>query len=253
MAGGMSPSLIVDIVLGIVCLIMICKYTAKGFLNTVLGIARLFASVVLAYAFRTPIAKMLNGMFMDEKIFNWVHSSIMERIGGGNATVDFIEIYHTAPDFYDKVLTLFGLNAEELDSGILNLNMSNTEELARTISEPLANMISTVIAVIGVFIIAMIVLHFVVKLLNSITKIKLIGFINRLLGFGLGVVLSAFVVWAVGFGLEFAVNAFGPMYPDVFNEGLTENSMIINALKNMGLLDMFEGVVNDLQAGVPVA
>ncbi len=247
-----SVSLIIDIVLAVVCLIMVVKYTSKGFLKTVLDVARLVLSVVFAYVFRTPIAKMINGMFMEQKMYNWVSGSLTDKVNGISSTVDFVEIYDTAPEFYSQVLSLFGLNMNDLENGMADLTESSVDSLSKTISLPLANMISTVIAVVVVFIVSMIVLHFVVKLLNSITKIKAIGAINKLLGFALGLLLSAAVIWVTGFGLDFAVNAFGPMYPDVLNENLTKNSMIISGLKDMGLLDMFDKVVGSQVNNLPI-
>ena len=56
----LSPSLIVDIVLAIISIFVIVKYSIKGFLKTILDIARLVLSVLLAVMFRGVIADLLN-------------------------------------------------------------------------------------------------------------------------------------------------------------------------------------------------
>ena len=54
----LSPSLIVDILLGVISVFIIIKYSIKGFLKTVLDIARLGLSVLLAVMFRGVVANL---------------------------------------------------------------------------------------------------------------------------------------------------------------------------------------------------
>jgi uncharacterized membrane protein required for colicin V production len=242
----LSPSLVVDIVLGIISIFVIIKYSIKGFLKTVLDIARLGFSVLLAVMFRGVVANLLNDLFMTNAIRNWVYNSLTSKIAGISETVDFVQIYENSPKFYSKVLAAFDLNFEQFEESINNLSQENVDNVTTMIAEPLANMLSTLIAVVVIFIVAMIILHFVVKLINKITKIKLIGVINRILGVAFGALLASAIVWGLSFLLQVAIETIGPMYPDVFNSGLTENSMIINILKEAGLLDMFDGIKSQI-------
>ena len=242
----LSPSLIVDIVLGVISIFVIIKYSIKGFLKTVLDIARLGLSVLLAVMFRGVVANLLNNLFMTNAIRGWVYNSLTSKIGGISETVDFVQIYENSPKFYSKVLAAFDLNFEQFEEAINNLSQENVDNVTTMIAEPLANMLSTLIAVIVIFVVAMIILHFVVKLINKITKIKLIGVINRILGIAFGALLASAIVWGLSFLLQIAIETIGPMYPDVINSGLTENSMIINILKEAGLLDMFDGIKSQI-------
>ena len=246
----LSPSLIVDIVLAIISILVIVKYSIKGFLKTILDIARLALSVLLAVMFRGVVADLLNKLFMTNAIHNWVYNSLTSKIGGISETVDFVKIYQNAPEFYSKVLASFDLNFEQFEEAINNLSAENVDNVTTMIADPLANMLSTLIAVIVIFAVAMIILYFVVKLLNNITKIKLIGVINRILGVGFGVLLASIIVWGISFLLQIAISTIGPMYPDIINSSLTENSMIINILKEAGLLDMFDGIKNQITGAV---
>ena len=242
----LSPSLIVDIVLGVISIFVIIKYSIKGFLKTVLDIARLGLSVLLAVMFRGVVANLLNNLFMTNAIRGWVYNSLTSKIGGISETVDFVQIYENSPKFYSKVLAAFDLNFEQFEEAINNLSQENVDNVTTMIAEPLANMLSTLIAVIVIFVVAMIILHFVVKLINKITKIKLIGVINRILGIAFGALLASAIVWGLSFLLQVAIETIGPIYPDVINSGLTENSMIINILKEAGLLDMFDGIKSQI-------
>lgn len=238
----LTPSLIVDIVLGIICICVIIKYSIKGFLKTILDLARLAISVILAIMFRGVVANLLNGLFMSNVIHNWVYSSLTSRVEGISEAVDFVRIYEDAPQFYSEILAVFDLDFYEFEEAVKNLSNENVENVTNLISDPLATMLSTLIAVVAIFTISMIVLFFVVKLIDKITKIKLIGLINKVLGVCLGVLLSSIIVWLLCFALQLIVETVGPMYPDVINSSLTEDSMIINILKEAGLFEIFDSV-----------
>lgn len=238
----MSPSIIVDIVLVIICIAVIVKYSVKGFLKTVLDIARLALSILFAIMFRKVVARLINSLFMSKSIFNWVHGSVTKHLSGVDSKISFVNIYEKNPEFYSKVLSYFGLNFSELENSMGTLSEETAEQVSRTISEPLANMLSTLIAVIVIFTVSMIVLLFVVKLINKITSIKGINFVNRVLGIGFGAILAVIIVWAISFLLEVLIGTLGPILPNIFNESITEKSMVINFLRNLGLLDMLNGL-----------
>ena len=247
---SMSPSLIVDIILAIICIFVIIKYSIKGFLKTILDIARLVISVVLAIMFRGVVANLINSLFMSNSIYNWVYGSISKYVSGAQSRVNFVSIYEDAPEFYSEVLSMFGLDFYELKYSIENLTAETVEKTSRTIAGPLANMLSTLIAVLVIFIVSMIVLYFVVKLINKVTKMKLINVVNKILGVAFGIILAAAIVWGLSFVLEIVIDVAGPMYPDIINDSLTKDSMIINLLKEAGLLEIFEGVKTQITASV---
>lgn len=247
---SMSPSLIVDIILAIICICVIIKYSIKGFLKTILDIARLAISVLLAIMFRKVVANLLNSLFMSSSVYNWVHKSVSDFVNGAEGKVTFISIYHDSPEFYSEVLSMFDLDFYELKYAIEELSVETVDNVSRIIAEPLANMLSTLIAVLVIFIVSMIVLYFVVKLINKITKIKLINIVNRILGVALGIALAVVIVWGLSFALEVVIDVIGPMYPDVIDESLTKDSMIINLLKEAGLLEIFEGVKTQISDSI---
>lgn len=245
-----SPSLIVDIVLGIICISVIIKYSIEGFFSTILDLARLATSVLLAVMFRGVVAKLFNDLFMTKTIYDWVHGSLMSKIEGFSETVDFVRIYEDAPQFYSKVLALFDLNFDEFSAAISNLNNENVENVAHMIADPLATMLSTLLAVVVIFAISMLVLFFVVKLLNKLTKIKLLNIVNRILGVAFGVLLASVIVWLLSMLLQVLVETIGPMYPEIFDSRLTEESMIINILEEAGLFGVFDGVKSQITQNI---
>lgn len=241
-----SPSLVVDIVLGIICISVIIKYSMEGFLRTVLDLARLAVSILLAVMFRGVVANLLNDLFMTKTIYDWVYGSLTSKIAGISETVDFVRIYNEAPEFYSKVLSLFDLDFEKFSGAVENLSADNVENVTNMIADPLATMLSTLLAVIIIFAVSMLVLYFVVKLLNKLTKIKLLNVINKILGVAFGVLLASVIVWILCILLQILIETIGPMYPEIFNSSLTDDSMIINILKESGLFNIFDGVKNQV-------
>ena len=246
----MSPSLILDIALAAVCIFVIVKYSIKGFLKTILDIARLVLSVVFAIMFRGLVAKLLNDLFMYNSVYNWVHGSILKYLDGAEEKISFVKIFESYPDFYGKVLTNFGLNYEDLQAQMENINEATADSLSKMISEPLANMFSVLLSVLVIFIISMIVLHFLFKLINKITKIKGINIVNRILCVVLGATLSVIIVWGLSLIIEILVGTLGPMIPNVFNEDLVRNSMVINLLRELGLLNILENLKSQVMGSV---
>ena len=238
----MSFSAILDIVLGIVCVFTIVKYTAKGILKSVLDVARLALSVLFAFMFRKVVAKMINSLFMSKAIYNWVYRSVYSSAIGQEAKIDFIGMFEKNPGFYSKILANFDLNFEQLEKNMENFNEGTAAEVTKLISEPLATMLSTLIAVVVIFIISMIALTIVVKLLNKLASIKGVNLVNKLLGCFLGIVISVIIIWLVSFVMELLVGALGPILPNIFNQELIEKSLIINFVRQVGLLGILDGI-----------
>ena len=168
----MSASLILDIVLLLIALFIIIKYTIEGFLKSVLNFARLILSVIFAIALRNPVAELFNKWFMKGAVANWVNSSVLKHLASENPPIDFIEIYKQNPVFYTKVLSKFGLDLDALENQIGDLSQDTAATVSETIANSIATMLSTILAVIAVFVVSMIVLTLVFKLLNCITKIS---------------------------------------------------------------------------------
>ena len=233
-----SPSLVLDIILAIICIFVIIKYSIKGFLKTILDIVRLGVSIILAIMFRGVLANLLNTLFMNKVVYNWVYGSVSKVVSGAESKINFVSIYENNPEFYSNVLSNFGLDFYELQYSMESLSEETSANISKMISDPLANMFSVIISVLVIFIVSMILLYFVVKLVDKITKIKGINIINKILGVIFGVALAAIIIWAITLLIEILMGTLGPMLPNIFNSELTEKSMIINLLKEIGLLDI---------------
>ncbi|MBQ8146464.1 MAG: CvpA family protein [Clostridia bacterium] len=228
----MSVTTILDIVLGIVALMIIIKFTVKGFLRSVLDTLKVFAAAFIAYLIRMPVANLIDSWFMQEKIVNWVRTSLQETIAGADSFVNFKELYENVPEFFSVVLSKFGLGDVSNLGTLEQATSEQVEELSLSIGSSISMLLSTAIAVIVLFIVAIIVLSIVIKLLDGLMNFTAVRAINRILGFIMGVALAGGVIWLVSYGLGFLIDMTGSFGGKLTHEMLNE-SMLINLIKSI--------------------
>ena len=228
----MNVSTVLDIILGVVSLLIIVKFTVRGFLRSVLDTLKVFIAGFLAYLIRIPVANLINTLFMQEKIVGWVRTSLQNTIAGADSFVNFQELYENVPEFYSVVLSAFGLG-DVSDLAILEkATAEQVETLSVSIGSSLSLLFSTVIAVIVLFIVALIVLSIVIKLLDGLMNCTAVKAINRILGFAMGVVLAGAIIWLVSYALDFLINMTGGFGGNLTHEQLSE-SMLVSIIKNI--------------------
>ncbi len=231
----MAGSIILDIALVVIAAFIIFKYTVAGFIKSILNFAKVIVSVLLAILLRLPVANLICQMFMDSAIKGWVHSSFAQLLAGVDPTVNFIRLNSETPQFFQNVLTSFGLDYESFNEEVYNLSEDNIGYLTEELGGSISRMLSTIIAVVVIFIVAMIALSVVVRLLNNLTKISGIRAINRLLGLGLGVAWAIVAIWTIGVGAQALVNMLSPLFPDVIDQSIIDDSMVLGMLEKAGI------------------
>lgn len=231
----MAGSLILDIALIAIAAFIIFKYTIAGFLKSVLDFVKVIASVLLAILFRLPIAHLLCGLFMDSAIKGWIYSTLSKTIAGSNPAVNFIRLNSDTPQFFENILTKFGFDNELFSKEIEKLSEDNIDVLTEELGGAISLMLSSIVAVIVIFIVSIIVLSIVVKLLNNLTKISGIKALNKLLGLGLGVTIAIAAIWALGTGAQALVNMLSPLFPNVIDQSIIDDSMVLGFLEKVGI------------------
>ncbi|MBO5262192.1 MAG: CvpA family protein [Clostridia bacterium] len=205
----MSASVIIDIILGVCALLTIVKFTIRGFVGSVLDTAKVFLAAILAYLLRIPVAKLFDGWFMRDGIVNWVRNSLISSLEGNDAFINFIDLYKNVPAFYNKVLVNFGLGDVSALDGMETASYAQVDALALDIGSAISMLLSTVLAVIAIFIISIILLSILVRLSDGLLVIASLSRVNRLLGFLLGIVVAFAIIWLTSFVLEFLVDVTG--------------------------------------------
>lgn len=242
----MSVNVVLDIVLGIIGLIIIIKFSVEGFFKSIFDTLKLVLSVVLAFVLRFPVSKLIDSWFFNEKMIAWVKDSLLSTVAGENKVIDFAQMYEDMPSFFNGILANFGLQ-DDVGQQLENLSLLTDEkinELSVQIGSSLSSMVSTIVAVIVMFIISLIVLSIVSMLVNKLlTQFEGVRITNYVLGFVLGVVIALAVLWALCLGVEVLVQYVGPIAPDLFNQEVIDSSMIMGFFKKINLIEWIRGVI----------
>ena len=229
----MDLSLVVDIALSVITLLLVIKYTLKGFVKGVFDSFKVVLASVIAYLIRMPIARALDSWFMNSAIVNWVENSLLNSLKGEETFINLVELYKNAPLLFENVLVKFGLKDPSCLNNIESASDDVVHEVAVDLGSSISMLLSTTLAVIAVFIIAVIAISIVARLLDSLTKFSFIKVVNKLLGFVLGVVASLAVIWVTIYVLEFLVNTFGGVAPQVLNQEELNESMVFGIFRSI--------------------
>ncbi|MBQ8392504.1 MAG: CvpA family protein [Clostridia bacterium] len=243
----MNPSLIIDIALCVISLILIIRYTCKGAIRSILSYIKVFLAMGIAYMLRNPVASLINKMFMQDAITNWVQESLYATAKGMETDgVNFVELYQDTPAFFTNILSKFGMDLEGFDSAIAGLPYASDEQitaLSENIGASVSLMLSMLMGIVIVFILALIILTVLVNVLDKVAKLPGLNFVNRLLGACIGVLISLTIIWATSGIVTLAVNYVGPIFPEIFNEELIDNSVILRLLKGTNLTEIIKSYI----------
>ena len=233
--------LIIDGALLLMAVVFAIRHARLGFIKSVLNSIKAFVALGIAYIFRAPAARLIDSMFMKDIAYNWVYNSLVSSKEGANPSFDLVSLYEDFPVAYN-LLSKFGLDLTELESGVLNSLDTLSDEIITSLAEriggALSSLISTVIGFVAVFIVALIVLSIVIAILNLITKFPVIKFFNRVLGALIGVFWAALSAWGVGM----EITLISGFIPNIVSPELINESMVLNFLSGIDLFDKIPGM-----------
>ncbi len=138
----------------------------KGFMKSVIGIASLVASLVLAWMLSPAVADL----FIIAGLKEGIYERIAGTIGGGNAWLDGL------PEAWRSAV-------EAGQSGAISAT-------ANMISEAIVN----IIAFLTVLIVVRVLIWVAANMLNLLAKLPVINFFNRTMGLALGVIQGMLIV-----------------------------------------------------------
>ena len=233
--------IIIDIILVIIAIIFVVRHARLGFVKSVLNSLKSLFAIGIAYVLRVPIARAFDTMFMNKSITQWVYNSLVQSAQGGEPTFDLVSLYETCPMAYNSLLAKFGLNTEELETQFSTIEELNDEVLvamSENIGSSLSYFCSLAIALLVVFIIAIIALTIVIHILDLITHVPVLNFLNRLLGGAIGLVWASLLAWVIGTVLT-VVSTF---LPDVIGPNVVTDSIILGLLAKVEALEIIPGL-----------
>ena len=223
-------SLILDILIGVVCLVIIIKNAVRGFIKSFMVLARTVLAVLIAVVFSAPLAKWLAPTFF----YNWaVNTSktafFATKIAENQYQIS--DVFEGVPEFATKfALNYSGIN-ETMHQSYFVENLPATEAdttlIATNVGHTLAFAISVVIAFIALFIVTEIVFAIIGALLNKLSKVPILKSVNIILGGLIGVVISAVTAWLLSKGIQWVISFGNNYYPEIFTSDILDKSVLV--------------------------
>ena len=208
---------IIDGVLAALILIFAIVGYKKGFTGQIGGFIILIGSLVLAFLFYKLIAGYVGGITfisdIEGKLLAWLNSKgeLFEtniRTGGEEAVKSALTSMNI-PNFLQDLI-LKAIDFENLPD----------KSIAEYLAPLMFKYICYAIAFLLIFIVSLIVIALVVKLIKKIIDdIPVIGFLNKIIGLGIGVAKVVIAIWLIMYGMTLlcAIPSIGDTITNVVN------------------------------------
>lgn len=236
----MTIGLVIDIVLSLICLVIIIKHAANGFIRSFMGFARAVLAIFISYLFYAPFAKLLGNLFFTRVSEKWVSDAFASTYNADTGLYELYKVFEGIPNWFVKVLTKSGVDDATIQSYLVEHNGASPEladTLVHGIGGQLSMLLSTILAIIILFIVVQIVLVFVGKLLENISKLPVFRVLNIILGALIGAVISAVLVWVLSEGLIWIIN-FGARYNESLFAPIPEQSVFLEYFKDRNVWEI---------------
>ncbi len=242
----MAVSLIFDIVIAAICLIIIVRNAARGFIKSFVLLMKSVLAIFLAYLLNAPLARGLSSWFFQDLSRGWVNNLMLstEKEGGGYA---LFEIFDGIPEWFTKVTVSQGIDQEKVDYYFVQENLATKEvvdELTAPLGDELSMLISKVVAFIALFIVLEIILFALGALLDRLGKLPILKTANIILGALVGVIISAIIAWLISMAIAYVFEFGSNYYPDIFNDEIVEKTIIVEFFSEHNLFTAFGNLSN---------
>lgn len=195
-----------------------------GAVREIVSIVSVFVALFLALWLSNLASSYIYNNFAEESVRNSIYQSVE-----GTKSSDVVTLIDNLPD---KLINA-GSTVDVDISAELKQNIGNNDDIvAKTtdiitekVAKPLTVAFIRIIVFIVLFIVFKILLQFLCKALNIVSKIPIIGTLNRVLGGGVGfvkgIVIASIICYVVIICLKFSVNGMlGITYHTVENSTL---------------------------------
>lgn len=228
----MTAGIIIDIIFSIITVLLVIKYTLKGFFAAIFDSAKGFVAAILAYLLRIPVAKLFDAWFMRDGIVKWVNNSLIASVEGNDTFIDFVSLYEKMPWLFNSFLANFGLGDVSALDGMESASYEQIYNISFEIGSSISYALSMALALVVMFVVIYVALMIVARLLGDLVEASSLGKINRILGFLWGIAVSFALIWISSFVLELLSDITGGFWGGLTREDLGKSMLLsmVNAI-----------------------
>jgi len=187
--------------------VTIFVFTKRGFIDSVFRFGRTVFAGAICYFVGPHISDLIYEKWMHPSVVGWVSARIEQFLIAAAERLDLVSIIEELP-FLVKQLLDSDAMIEKYGATVENFDVI-AHDFALSVSQPLATLLSNLIAYLLVFFVAMVLLFILFKVLDGLFKLPILNAINKTLGFLLGVIAAFLMLGALTFGIGFFAGTIG--------------------------------------------
>lgn len=176
----------IDILLGIIIILFLVQGYREGFVRGVLNLVVLFAAIVGAKIFCTPVVDYISKHTQwITSLESWANGAFSHMLDGKLDTGEWIS---------NANLELLPSSLQDFVFGFTDNINKQIGDVSQVFSEKIALLVATIISFIVIFIVLLIVGHILIRIIDRLTKLPLLNGANKGLGTLVGLVKGLVVV-----------------------------------------------------------
>ena len=183
---------IYDIILAMLVITFFISGMQRGLSRSVISLVGGIASVFLAGFLASYISEWIFDSFIRQNVINEVSNVLQDTIGQDVRTRSqaVLEIF---PPFVSNVFAYYGVNAQSIDTSILETSQNATLQVVNMVSPIIINLIRTIVFVILLSTLSFIV-RAITRTIGRVTRMPVIRQVDSLLGGGFGLFKCALFI-----------------------------------------------------------
>ena len=224
----------VDLLYMILAVVTVAIFTKRGFIESVFRFGRSITAGVICYFAGPHVSKLIYDKLIYRGIVDFVSEKVEQFLINAVGSVDVQSLIDGLPFFVKQLVDRESMEAK-YGNAVGNFE-AVAHDFAETVSQPLASLLSNLIAYVLVFLASMLLLFILFKVLDGIFKLPILNAINKTLGFIFGVLATCLLLAAITFLLGVLVGILGSTST---LKQLIEMSHLFRFFNNLSIFDLF--------------
>lgn len=238
-------SLFLDLILIAVFAVTVGAAYSNGFFKSIMNLASSVVAVLVAYT-ATPA---LSGVIYDKFLHNSLSDALASTIAsmaktGSDAAYDLTRLVDNSQ--FATIVEKYGANMNSITEFIettADHNYDGVCMVARTVAQPVASTLSTVIAFAAVFFVTYAVLLVFTAVVGGFFRLPILRSMDKALGAVFGIVSAIVTVFVIAMLAEPCLGALSVVAPKIISPNLFENSILLKLFADYNLLSLISNIM----------
>lgn len=191
--------LFLDVIIAVIFVLFAINGAKRGLIKSVCGTVVTIAAVLIAVNFHASVAEYFRSTLVYKQLTDNLNEKVEEYVANSLDSEKLGTLLDDAPAGITALLSGFGTGTDKVKEKYTELVESGETQIAAKLSdyivEPAAETLSNALAVLAVFLAAIVLLNLAVLLLDLIFKLPVLHFANKLGGFVFGAAAGLLAVF----------------------------------------------------------